>query len=87
MYLGMSREEEVEERKAQSYGFLVKARRDLWVSHQSTFIILVPIFFDSHGFSFLTNVFGAKLYGHETEQLKNVDKKFWKQSLKFAQLY
>lgn len=54
------------------YGFLVKTRRDLWVSHQSTFIILVPIFFDSHGFSFFPNPFGSKLYGYETEQLKKV---------------
>lgn len=33
------------------YGLLVKTRRDLWVSCQSTFIILVLIF-DSHGLSF-----------------------------------
>lgn len=51
------------------------------------FHYFVPIFFDSHGFSFFPNIFGVKLYHHETEQLKNVDQKFWKQSLKFAQLY
>lgn len=67
--------------------FLVKTRRDLWVSNQSTFIILVPVFFDSRGFSFIPRVFGANFYGRETEQLKNDDKKFWKQSLKLARLY
>lgn len=69
------------------YGFLVETGRDLWVSHQSTFITLVLIFFDSHGFSFFPNVFGSKLYGLETELLKNVDKELWKQPLNFAQLY
>jgi hypothetical protein len=64
--------EELAERKAQLFYrvFLVKTMRDLWVSYQSAFIILVPIFFDSHGFSFFPKVFGSKLYDHETEQLK-----------------
>lgn len=80
---------ELEERKAQSSYrvFLVKTGRDLWVSNQSTFIILVPIFFDSQSFGFIPHVFGVNVYGRETEQLENDGQKFWKQSVKLAQLY
>lgn len=67
--------------------FLVKTGRDLWVSNQSTFIILVPIFFDSQSFGFIPHVFGVNVYGRETEQLENDGQKFWKQSVKLAQLY
>lgn len=71
------RRQELEQRKAQS-SYMVSwlKLRELWLSHQSTFIILVPIFFDSHGFSFFPNVFGVKPYGHETEQLKMLTKNF-----------
>lgn len=63
---------------------MVKTMRNLWVSPQSVLIIFVLIFFDSHGFSFYPNIFGLKFYGYETEQLKNIDKKFWKYSHNFA---
>lgn len=59
-----------------SCGFVVTRVRGWWVSLRSAFFILLPIFFDSHGFSLFSNVFCSKRYGHEAEQLE-LGQKVW----------